>query len=371
MSSDSSYEEILYTVSDRVATITLNVPEKRNRLSYSMRREIICALRIAEEDDDVTLVLIRGNGPSFSSGYDLSPSPKATGSGSGPRSGTHSYQDDGVRPERWVNAAEFNDWTDQWARSCVRDWYTIWDLLKPVVAMVHGHCVAGGTELMSMCDIAFVADDARIGYPPMRGMSTPDVPYFPWKMSMAHAKYLQLTGNSVTGAEAARMGWVVKSFPADQLEAETMRELRAISSIAPALLAANKHSVNQAYEIQGMKTHLDQSWSWHVLSGDYRPGARTFREKLDAGGLKAALEWRDGAFRKEGFDLCPATPQATTSTSLSRRPRSCCASARRPRLLAAPFLAPSMTPDSPGFTSRAGWAAWGSRASCSARSSCA
>ena len=294
----TAYEEILYSTVDRVATITLDVPEKRNRLSYLMRREIIHALRVAEQDDDVAVVLIRANGPSFSAGYDLSTGPKTSGP---PPSGANYYRDDGVRPERWVDAAEFDGWTDQWARSCVRDWYTIWDLLKPVVAMVHGHCVAGGTELMSMCDIAFVADDARIGYPPMRGMTTPDVPYFPWKMTMAQAKYLQLTGNSVTGAEAARMGWVVKSFPADRLEAETMRELRALSSIAPGLLAANKHSVNQAYEIQGMKTHFDQSWSWHALSGNVRPGARAFREKLDAAGLKAALEWRDGKFRDEGF----------------------------------------------------------------------
>lgn len=295
------YQEILYSVADRVATITLNVPDKRNRISYVMRREIINALRTAEEDDDVTVVLIRANGPSFSAGYDLSTTPKTEHDNGRPPSGANYYRDDGMRPEQWVNAEEFNGWTDQWARSCVRDWYNIWNLLKPVVAMVHGHCIAGGTELMSMCDIVFVADDARIGYPPVRGMSTPDVPYFPWKMTMAHAKYLQLTGNSVTGAEAARMGWVVKSFPADQLEAETMRELRAITSIAPGLLAANKHSVNQAYEIQGMKTHLDQSWSWRSLSGNFRPGARAFREKLDAEGLQGALAWRDDSFRKEGF----------------------------------------------------------------------
>ncbi|WP_033287657.1 enoyl-CoA hydratase-related protein [Amycolatopsis jejuensis] len=295
---EPTYQEIQYSVAHRVATITLDVPEKRNRISYLMRREIIQALRSAEEDDAVTVILIRGNGPSFSAGYDLTTAPKTD---TGARSGAHYYRDDGVRPEGWVNAAEFNGWTDQWARSCVRDWYTIWNLLKPVVAMVHGHCVAGGTELMSMCDIVFVADDARIGYPPVRGMSTPDVPYFPWKMSMAHAKYLQLTGNSVTGAEAARLGWVVKSFPADRLEAETGRELRAISSIAPALLAANKHCVNQAYEIQGMKTHLDQSWSWRSFSGNVRPGASAFREQLEQGGLPSALEWRDGAFRKEGF----------------------------------------------------------------------
>lgn len=292
-----AYEEIIYAAADRVATITLNVPDKRNRLSYLMRREIIHALRTAEADDAVAVVLIKANGPSFSAGYDLSTGPKTSG---GKQSSSY-YRDDGIRPERWVDAAEFDGWTDQWARSCVRDWYTIWDLLKPVVAMVHGHCLAGGTELMSMCDIAFVADDARIGYPPMRGMTSPDVPYFPWKMTMAHAKYLQLTGNSVTGAEAARMGWVVKSFPADELETQTLRELRAISSIAPGLLAANKHSVNQAYEIQGMKTHFDQSWSWHSFSGNVRPGARGFRERLDAGGLQAALDWRDGAFRAEGF----------------------------------------------------------------------
>lgn len=293
-----AYREIEYSVADRVATIALNVPDKRNRISYRMRREIIDALRTAEEDDEVTVVLIRGNGPSFSAGYDLGRNPEAEG---GARSGAHYYRDDGVRPERWVDAEEFNGWTDQWARSCVRDWYNVWDLLKPVVAMVQGHCVAGGTELMSMCDIVFVADDARIGYPPVRGMSTPDVPFFPWKMSMAHAKYLQLTGNSVTGAEAAQFGWVAKAFPADALEAETMRELRAISSIAPALLAANKHCVNQAYEIQGMKTHLDQSWSWRSFSGHVRPGASGFRDELQRSGLKAALEWRDGAFRAEGF----------------------------------------------------------------------
>lgn len=56
----------------------------------------------------------------------------------------------------------------------------------------------------------------------MRGMTTPDVLYFPWKMTMAQAKYLQLTGNSISGKEAAEMGWVAKSFPADQLEEQVI-----------------------------------------------------------------------------------------------------------------------------------------------------
>ena len=154
---------------------------------------------------------------------------------------------------------------------------------------------------MSMADIAFVADDAMIGYPPMRGMTTPDTLYFPWKMSMARAKYLQLTGNSVSGREAAEMGWVAKSFPAEELEAQTMRELRAISSIAPDLLAANKASVNQAYEIMGFRTALHTGWQWHALSGHLRPGAGDFGRISREQGLKAALAWRDGPFQREGL----------------------------------------------------------------------
>lgn len=288
------YSEIEYSVADRIATIVLNRPDRRNSLSFRMRREIVDALRDAERDDDVTVVLIRANGPSFSSGYDLATTKQPANRGP-------AYRDDGTRPESWVDAAEFNDWTDQWARTCLHDWMTVWRLLKPVVAMVHGHCLAGGSELMSLCDITFAAEDAQIGYPPTRGMTTPDIPYFPWKMTMAQAKYLQLTGNSVTGAEAARIGWIAKAFPADQLAAETMRELRAIAAIAPGLLAANKMSVNHAYEVQGMRTHLEQGWAMHVISGSLRPGARTFAEKLRDGGLKAALEWRDGPFRAEGF----------------------------------------------------------------------
>ena len=155
-----AYQEILYSVADRIATVTLNRPERRNALTFRMRREIIDALRTAESDDDVTVVLIRAHGPSFSGGYALSTAPRPEAAEG--TSEAKSYWDDGTRPERWIDAEEFDGWTDQWARSCLRDWMNIWELLKPVVAMVHGHCLAGGTELMSLCDIAFVADDAQI-----------------------------------------------------------------------------------------------------------------------------------------------------------------------------------------------------------------
>ena len=273
------YETILYTTGEKIARITLNRPEKRNALSFQLRTELVTALRVAERDNAVSVILIDAAGPAFCSGYDITPDM----SGRMPEGG-------------WVSSELFDGWTDQFARSCVRDWLVIWDLLKPVVCKVQGACLAGGTELMSMCDIAFVADDARIGYPPMRAQTTPDTLYFPWKLTMAQAKYLQLTGNSVSGGRAAEMGWVAKSFPADGLEEGVMRELRAMVSIAPDLLAANKQSLNQAYEIMGFRTALQAGSQWHALSSQLRPNAGEFTRISREKGLKEAFRWRDAPF---------------------------------------------------------------------------
>ena len=270
-SMNSTYESIEYKCGDRIARITLNRPEKRNALSYQLRRELVDALRAAEQDDEVTVILIDGAGPSFCSGYDVTPN-----------------TDRGTPPEGWVSSRHFDSWTDQFARSCLRDWLTMWDLLKPVVVKVHGYCLAGGTEIMSMADIAFVAEDASIGYPPMRGQTTPDTPYFPWKMTMAQAKYLQLTGNSISGKEAADMGWVAKSFPEDELDAAVESEIRA----------AGKHRAGSARRQQavgqsGLRDHgLPHGPSDRLavacVERPYATGRGRFCQNLAGGGAEGS-----------------------------------------------------------------------------------
>ena len=234
----------------------------------------------------MSLVLLKGAGRSFCAGYDL----KIAGSVEARRG--HAG---------WVADPHLEDWTDQFSRACVRDWLTLWQLLKPVVAQVHGNCLAGGLELMSMADIVFVADDARLGYPPMRGMSTPDTAIFAWKMTMAQAKYIQITGNSITGAQAAEWGWVVKSFPADALETEVGRELHVLRNIDPSILAANKMSVNQAYEVMGMRTHLEQSWVWHYLSNMARAKSGTGGGIAQDRTITESLAWMNQAANEVGL----------------------------------------------------------------------
>ncbi|WP_067673039.1 enoyl-CoA hydratase-related protein [Nocardia miyunensis] len=283
------FDNILYKVQDRIATITLNRPEKRNALSPGLRRDLLTALKSAEQDDDVTVVLLEGAGQSFCAGYDMN---SYAGGSKNPE-----------RPEGWNHSPLYESWTGQFPRSCLRDWLTIWDLMKPVVAKIHGHCLAGGSEIMSMCDIVFASDDCLIGYPPTRAQGTPDIEYFPWKMSMAQAKYLQLTGHSVTGARAAEMGWIAKSFPAEDLDEQVARELRPIAKLHPAMLAANKFTLNQSYETMGFRAALQASVPWYVLARSFRPGGGEFQTKAAEEGLKKALAWRDGPFKEEGFPL--------------------------------------------------------------------
>ena len=274
----TEYQDILYRVDKRVAYITFNRPQVHNAMSRKLRDETVQALKAAEADDAVSVVVIEGAGPSFCSGYDVA---------------AQSY--DG---KAHAISELFDDWTDQMARGILRDHFTIWDLLKPVVAKVHGNCLAGGTEVMSMCDVAFASDDARIGYPATRAQATPDTAFFAWKLSMARAKYLQLTGNIITGKQAADWGWVTKSFPPEEFEAAFLREVTAMASIAPDMLAANKISLNTTYEIMGMRTALYAVTPWHHASHKTRPNALEFRRIAQAEGLKAAVKWRDEAFKE-------------------------------------------------------------------------
>jgi len=273
-----AYDNLLYEIEDRVATITLNRPEKVNALSYALRLELYDALKTAERDTDVGCIIIKGAGRAFSAGYDLTPADPSPN-----------------RPEEGYVSPEVDKLTGQYARDLVKGWWVIWELTKPVIAQVHGWCLAGASELASMCDILFVADDAQLGYPPVRALSSPDTVYFPWKMPMSQAKYLMLTGRPVAGKDAVKMGWATKSFPIEKLDEETFAEAKAIATISHGMLASNKKAVNRAYEIMGMRTAMEVGVDWMVLS-TYRENGGEFGRISAEEGLRAALKWRDGPF---------------------------------------------------------------------------
>jgi enoyl-CoA hydratase len=253
-----------------VRRVTLNRPEKRNALSNPMRAELFDALQAGDLDADVRVMVLRGAGKCFSSGYDLA-------SNTGRELPFPSSMGDGF-----------------WPRHVVEGAFRIWDLAKPVIAQVHGYCLAGGSELMAACDLAYVGESAQIGYPPVRLMSPPDNQFHPWMAGMRNAMELMLTGDGVDGHEAVRMGLANRCWPDDELEDRVLGVAERIAKIPPDLQQLNKRSVHRAMEIMGMRAAIRSGTEIQAL-GFHQKSAREYLKKLSEN-VSRALSERDKPF---------------------------------------------------------------------------
>ncbi|GBD24298.1 Putative enoyl-CoA hydratase EchA13 [bacterium HR29] len=282
------YRDILTIKRQRHGIVQLNRPEKMNALSHNLRAELFDALKDFEADPDVKVIIIRGSGRAFSAGYDLS--------GISETPDDRDYVD---RRSGLPNVGPIHPGQGQWPQHLLSGYWIIWELAKPVIAQVHGYCLAGGTELASMCDLMFVAEDAIIGYPPLRAMTSVDILYHPWHMHQRKVRELLYTGDSVTGKEAVELGWANRAYPIDQLAEATEAFAERIANIDSALLQMTKRQINRAYEIMGIRTALAVGGDIQELSR-VRPGGGEFGRIAREKGLKAALDWRDGPFGDYG-----------------------------------------------------------------------
>lgn len=280
------YEHIIYATGDGRARITLDRPEKRNALSVALLRELNDALWEADNDKDVHCVIVRGAGKSFSAGYDLTPGPNSRASGARPDG---SYRDGGIYADPTIDD---DIWRLEYGQ---RLRMALFDMHKPVIAQVHGHCLAGGTDIALLCDMVIAADDAVIGFPPARDLGSLPNQMWLYNCGPQWAKRLLLTGDTVTGEEAALIGLVMKSVPADLLEAEVEGLADRLARIDPDLLAANKRIVNLGIELMGGRT-LQRIAAENDARAHLAPGTRRFRQNAKEKGLKAALQDRDREF---------------------------------------------------------------------------
>ena len=256
--------------SEKVLRLTLNRPEKRNALNDSLRGALFDALRKGDRDPDVSMMIIRGAGSCFSAGYDLG-SPNSD-------------------VERSI--AHVDGW---WSRHVVNNWFEMWDMATPIIGQVHGYCLAGGSELAAACDLVYVSDDAKIGYPPVRLMSPPDLAWQPWLMGLRRGMEALLTGDSMSGAEAVQAGAANRCFPLAELDDAVVGIAERIALIPADLLALNKRVAHRAMEAAGMRTGLRataeiQAMGFHQASS--KAYMRTFGQK----GVSASLSERDRAF---------------------------------------------------------------------------
>lgn len=270
-----AYENIIYEKANGIARVTLNRPEKLNALSGELQNELMDALADADDDDDAHVVVLKGNGRAFSAGYDYAPS--------GPRN-----RPGQERRLRQVIKGMYRT---------VEKWNTVWNLSKPIIAQVHGYCMAGGMELATHCDFIIAAEDAVFAYPPVRMAGSSPTHMWTYMVGAQWAKYIMMTGNSVDGKTAERIGLAWKSVPGAELSATVDELASTFAKIHVDLLAANKGICNRAIDLMG-RVHLTTLAAEFDAVSHQQPSDAEFRRIMREQGLKAALEARDGPFRK-------------------------------------------------------------------------
>ena len=276
------FDEIIYEAENGRARITLNRPDKLNALTMKMQAEMSEALWQADNDRDVHCVIIKGAGRGFSAGYDLSGSSAVPvsrlDSETGNKRGARSVDDDIWQLER-----------------AQRYRMAIFDLHKPVIAQVHGPCVAGGTDIALLCDIVIIADDAKVSFPAGRNLGALPNQMWLYNVGPQWTKRLMLTGDSITGTEAAQLGFAMKAVPADMLEAEVEGLADRMALIDPDILAANKRAINLGMELMGART-MQRLAVENDVRGHQAASAHAFVKRVGEAGLKQALSERDTPF---------------------------------------------------------------------------
>lgn len=277
-------ECLTFEVEGAVATITLNRPEKRNALSRTLLRELREALLEADDRKAIRCVVLQGAGKDFCAGYDMAASsPAGAPAEEGYDPALYRRSADGIDDDAWRlerNQAEI---------------LTIFDMHKPVIAAVHGHCVAGGTDLALACDMVIAAQDARIGFPAVRSQGTPPMHWWIYNVGPQWAKRLLLTGDMISGRDAARINLVLKAVPAVRLQQEAQAVARRLALIDADILAANKRIVNMGMELMGART-LQRFAAETDARGHLAAAAQEFTRVARSEGLARAFKRRDAPF---------------------------------------------------------------------------
>jgi len=248
--------------------LVLDRPAKLNALSHELVLALEEAIEDAASDPDVRVVVIAGAGRAFSAGYDLSE--EAT--------------EDPVGPVRWRELL---------ARD-VEVTLKVWRCPKPVIAEVHGYCLAGGLELAMACDLIVSADDGRFGEPEIRYGSAPVTLLLPYLVGQKAARELLLTGDTIDAREAHRLGLVNRVVPGDALGAEVDRLADSLARTPPEVMAPTKRLLNRAMEASGFLLAVEAGIDLGaIVNAADTPEQRAWDAIVRSEGLKAALAWRD------------------------------------------------------------------------------
>ncbi|MBK7124444.1 MAG: crotonase/enoyl-CoA hydratase family protein [Dehalococcoidia bacterium] len=283
---------VLYEERDSLGIITLNRPEKMNTLTDTVIQGIADSIDRATASPDVSSVIIRGAGPTFTAGYDLNPQAGDRGRGAfQPRFGAKQVD---ARPGAWDPVRDY-----AFMGNNMRRFMKLWECPKPVIAELHGYALGGGTDLLLCADLIFMAEDAILGYPPSRVYGTPTTMMWVYRVGLEHAKEFLLSGDQIDAPTAYRIGLVSKVFPKERLSAETEAYAKRYANIPANQLALNKMLINQAFENMGLRTTQMLGTFFDGVTRHTEEALR-WRESFSEVGFRETIRRRDGPFEDYG-----------------------------------------------------------------------
>ena len=265
-------DTVRYETRDRKAYLTLNRPDRLNAINGELARALPRAVERANDDPGVHVIILQGAGRAFCSGYDLKEYAEA---------GT------GTQGAVWDPIKDF-----QMMKRNTDDYFSLWRSLKPTIAKVHGHAVAGGSDIALSCDQVIMAEDARIGYMPSRVWGCPTTAMWVYRLGAERAKRMLLTGDTIDGKQAADWGLVLESAPPGELDARVEALADRIAGVPVNQLVMQKLMINQAYDNMGL--HGTQILAT-LFDGITRhsPEGRWFSAFAAEHGFHEAVRWRD------------------------------------------------------------------------------
>lgn len=246
-------EVILYSVTDQIATITLNRPDRRNAQNEALLNALNDAWERAAADDNVRVILLNAEGPHFSAGHDTSQDANK-GSETMAKVRADIKQTGTMGLYTW-EAKHFLGYSRRWR-----------EIPKPSIAAVQGACIAGGLMLAWPCDLIVAAENAKFSDPVvLMGIGGVEYHGHTWELGARKAKEMLFMASSITAAEAQQLGMVNRVVPLEDLQTTAREMALRIAGMHPHALAMAKRVVNQTLDIQGQYAAIQACFDIHQL----------------------------------------------------------------------------------------------------------
>lgn len=260
----------------RVARLLLNRPDRLNAIIDETADDIRRAVRWAENNDEVHVIVVEGAGKGFCGGYDLA-----------------QYAE---QQQEHPCQQESHPWDPMSDFACMKDntegFMSLWRSRKPTIAKIHGAAAAGGSDIALCCDLMVMAENARIGYMPTRVWGCPTTAMWTYRLGPTRAKQLMFTGDLIDGKTAGEWGLANYVVPEDQLDQKTMALAERIAGVPSSHLTMHKLVVNQVMLTMGLEQSQTMATVFDGITR-HNPEGLWFRRYAQAEGFKAAIDWRD------------------------------------------------------------------------------